>query len=98
VERVHRPKRVVIVDADDPMVEVQGEFFWVEDHQRILAVQREAAYRDGYSAGWDAASRPIVAPVIVRPPRTPVRSAVRALWLLLAAWLMVLFLVSLFAH
>jgi len=27
-----RPKRVVIVDADNPMEEIHGEFFLREDH------------------------------------------------------------------
>ncbi|WP_310962476.1 hypothetical protein [Nocardioides terrisoli] len=54
-----RPKRVVIVDADDPLVEVHGEFFWREDHERLLASAREAAFKDGYAEGYAAArSRP----------------------------------------
>src|SRR4051794_36299568 len=44
-----------MVDAQNPMVEVHGEFFWREDHDRILAQAREAAYRDGYATGWTAA-------------------------------------------
>lgn len=51
-----RPKRVVIVDADNPMEEVHGEFFWREDHERALAEAREAAYRDGYEHGFNAAA------------------------------------------
>jgi hypothetical protein len=50
-----RPKHVVMVDAENPMVEVHGEFFWREDHDRILTQAREAAYRDGYTTGWTAA-------------------------------------------
>jgi hypothetical protein len=49
-----RPKRVVVVDADDPLREIQGEFYWHEDHARIVASEREAAYRDGYAAGIKA--------------------------------------------
>lgn len=28
-----RPKRAVVVDADNPLVEIDGEFFWREDHE-----------------------------------------------------------------
>jgi hypothetical protein len=52
-----RPKRVVILDADNPLREIQGEFFWAEDHARILATERESAYRAGYDAGYEAAAR-----------------------------------------
>lgn len=60
-----RPKRVVIVDADNPLVEVRGDFFWREDHEQILAAARESAhgtgyesgYRSGYQAGWSAAAQ-----------------------------------------
>lgn len=48
-----RPKRVVIVDADNPLVEVRGEFFWREDHDAVVAAARDAAYRSGYRAGWN---------------------------------------------
>ena len=44
-----RPKNVVMVDAENPLVEVHGEFFWREDHERILADAREEAYRQGYA-------------------------------------------------
>lgn len=46
-----RPKRVVIVDADNPLQEIHGEFFWREDHERALAVEREHAFREGYERG-----------------------------------------------
>jgi hypothetical protein len=52
-----RPKRVVIVDADNPLEEIHGEFFWREDHERLLADARDAAFRDGYQQGWADASR-----------------------------------------
>ena len=52
-----RPKRVVILDADNPMEEIQGEFFWREDHERALADARDAAFRDGYAKGWAEASQ-----------------------------------------
>jgi hypothetical protein len=47
-----QPKRVVIVDAENPMEEIRGEFFWREDHERLLADARAAAFRDGYGRGW----------------------------------------------
>lgn len=50
---LQRPTRVVVVDADDPMSEITGEFFWREDHERLLAQAREAAYRAGFDAGFD---------------------------------------------
>lgn len=52
-----RPKRVVILDADNPLREIQGEFYWAEDHARILATERESAYRDGYAAGYETGAR-----------------------------------------
>lgn len=52
-----RPKRVVIVDADNPLEEIHGEFFWLEDHERAVADARDAAFRDGYAHGWADASR-----------------------------------------
>lgn len=66
-----RPKRVVIVDADNPMEEIHGEFFWREDHERALAAEREAAYRDGYEHGWQAAAQ--------RPQHVVVRYCHRSL-------------------
>lgn len=53
---LQRPTRVVVVDADNPMNEVRGEFFWREDHERLLAVARETAYRLGYADGVVAGS------------------------------------------
>ena len=52
-----RPKRVVVVDADNPLVEVQGQFFWQEDHDVLVAAARDDGYRDGYAAGWSDAAR-----------------------------------------
>lgn len=51
-----RPRRVVVVDADNPLVEVQGEFFWREDHERLLTAERDRAYDRGYADGFAAAS------------------------------------------
>lgn len=47
-----RPKRVVVVDADNPLVEVEGEFFWREDHEQIVADACDEAFRRGYRTGW----------------------------------------------
>ena len=52
-----RPKRVVVVDADNPMEEIHGEFFWREDHEHALADARDAAYRQGYAQGLTDASQ-----------------------------------------
>ena len=52
-----RPKNVVMVDADNPLVEVRGEFFWREDHDQVVASVRQEAYRDGYTHGWAEATR-----------------------------------------
>lgn len=60
-----RPKNVVVVDAENPLVEVQGEFFWREDHDAIVAVARDEAYRTGYADGWAEASRRATAPQLV---------------------------------
>lgn len=52
-----RPKNVIMVDAENPLVEVRGEFFWREEHEGILAAAREEAYRNGYADGSAEASR-----------------------------------------
>jgi hypothetical protein len=54
----NRPKRVVVVDAENPLVEVQGEFFWREDHEALVAAARQEAYRSGYQSGWSDAAPP----------------------------------------
>jgi hypothetical protein len=67
-----RPKNVVIVDADNPLVEVHGEFFWREDHDAIVSAAREEAYRRGYADGWNETTRNAPAGQLVvrrRPPR-----------------------------
>jgi hypothetical protein len=64
-----RPKRVVIVDADNPLHEIHGEFFWREDHERIVAAERQAAYREGYDQGFAAGSHQRPVTVVVRPAR-----------------------------
>src|SRR3954466_259095 len=65
----NRPKRVVVLDADNPMVEVHGEFFWREDHDVLVAEARHLGYQDGYRAGWaDAACRQPTTLVLRRRP------------------------------
>jgi hypothetical protein len=46
-----RPERVIILDADDPMTEVEGRFVWQEEHDRVVEEVRRQAFADGYSAG-----------------------------------------------
>jgi len=58
VSQVKRPTRVVMVDADDPLEEVRGEFFWREDHERAVEAARDEAYRAGYQDGLAADPRP----------------------------------------
>ena len=67
-----RPSRVVIVDADNPMLEVKGEFFWREDHDAIVAAERDRAYTSGVWAGWNAATEQARASwkVVLRRRRT----------------------------
>jgi len=55
-----RPTNVVIVDADNPLMEIHGEFFWREDHERIVMQERESAYQAGYGEGFAAGSRAAV--------------------------------------
>lgn len=52
-----RPERVIIVDADNPMVEIHGRFVWEDEHERVVAEIAERAYTDGYRAGTQAATR-----------------------------------------
>ena len=46
-----RPERVIIVDADDPMTEIEGRFVWQEEHDRVVEEVRRRAFAEGYSAG-----------------------------------------------
>jgi hypothetical protein len=41
----------VILDADDPMVEIHGEIVWREDHDRVVEEVSRQAFADGYTAG-----------------------------------------------
>jgi hypothetical protein len=46
-----RPQRVIIVDADDPMTEIEGRFVWQEEHDRVVEEARRAAFEAGYAKG-----------------------------------------------
>jgi hypothetical protein len=46
-----RPERLVILDADDPMVEIHGEIVWREEHDAVVEEVRRLAFADGYAAG-----------------------------------------------
>ena len=46
-----RPERVIILDADDPMTEIEGRFVWQKEHDRVVEEVRREAFADGYSAG-----------------------------------------------
>ena len=86
----NRPKRVVVVDADNPLVEIHGEFFWREDHDALVAAARGVAFREGYAAGQIDAARQAVPPTVTLRRR---RSFVNRLWRMvfaLAALLMLL--------
>ena len=58
-------ERVIIVDAENPMEEIHGEFFWREDHEVLLAAARDEGfrsgraegYREGYGVGWADCAR-----------------------------------------
>ena len=60
-----RPKNVVILDAENPLVEVRGEFFWREDHERLLTAAREQAYCDGFREGYASGRLPASPPQLV---------------------------------
>jgi len=64
-----RPKRVVIVDADNPLQEISGEFFWREDHDRIVADAREAAYKGGFDRGFESGRRSSPQTILIRRRR-----------------------------
>jgi hypothetical protein len=55
-----RPDRVVILDVDDPMTEVHGEFVWKDEHDRVIEEARRQAFAEGYEAGLrDRAAEPV---------------------------------------
>lgn len=49
-----RPKRVIMVDAENPLEEIHGQFFWREDHETLLSAARDQAYRAGHEAGYSS--------------------------------------------
>ena len=73
-----RPERVIIVDADNPMVEIHGRFVWEDEHERVVAEIAERAYADGYEAG----QRESRAPVEIRLRRR--RGLLDYVWLAIA--------------
>ena len=50
-EKLDRPHRVIILDADNPMTEIRGRFVWVEEHARVVEIARRAAYAEGFADG-----------------------------------------------
>ena len=64
-----RPKHVVVVDAENPLREIHGEFFWREDHARIVAEERADAFRRGYADGYAAARSEHVPQLVIRRRR-----------------------------
>ena len=73
----NRPKRVVVVDADNPLVEIHGEFFWREDHDALVAAARETAFREGYDAGRRAGHRESSGPTLALRRRRSLAARVR---------------------
>jgi hypothetical protein len=76
-ELSQRPERVIILDADNPMVEIHGQFVWRDEHERVLAQVGDRAFADGYEAGRLAS----VGPVEIRIRRR--RSLVDYAWLVM---------------
>lgn len=64
-----RPRNVVILDAEIPLVEVSGEFYWREDHDRLLADARERAFCEGFAEGYAGALTTAVPQRLVLRPR-----------------------------
>lgn len=78
-----KPKRVVIVDADNPLEEIQGEFFWREDHDRLVEAARAEGFKSGYASATREAEKLRRDSRVVRLRRRP--SPVRCvIWLLVA--------------
>ena len=49
-ELEERPERAIILDAEDPMREIQGRFVWQDEHDRVMEEVRRQAYAEGYDA------------------------------------------------
>ena len=88
-----RPKRVVVVDAENPLEEIRGEFFWREDHDQIVAAARESAYARGYADGV-AAGRRTPRTVVVRYRHGLIRRTVTTIVVALIALAFAISLVS----
>ena len=56
-EKLNRPDRVIILDADNPMTEIRGRFVWVEEHARVVEAARGAAYAEGFRDGCALVTR-----------------------------------------
>ena len=74
-EKLDRPDRVIILDADNPMTEIRGRFVWVEEHARVVEAARRAAYAEGFADGCSLAGNSRRA---ARCPRTLRSRASRA--------------------
>lgn len=102
METPARPSRVIIVDADNPMVEVNGEFFWREDHEALLAAARRDAYETGYREGHRAGSSgstPACRHVIeFRKHRSRLGWLIHAGSTVIALWCLLMFLAFLANH
>ena len=81
-----RPKNVVILDAENPLVEVRGEFYWREDHERLLAAAREEAFQLGFRQGYASVAVPTV------PQQILLRTRSRRRWI--TRWLLAILVVS----
>jgi hypothetical protein len=90
-----RPKRVVVVDAENPLVEVSGDFYWLEDHEEIVAQARESAYAQGYADGFAAAAQRWPRRTVVRYRRSLLR---RAFITVFVAFIFLAFMVSLVSN
>ena len=93
LDKEDRPRRVVMVDADDPMREIEGEFVWVEEHEQAIAAARADAYAEGLAAGRSEVGSTTVT---IRRRRS-LRLRFRLIGLALIALFVVLMLVAIFA-
>jgi hypothetical protein len=91
-----RPRRVVVVDADNPLREVEGEFFWREDHEVLLEQARVEAYRRGYADAVTAAGQTRFEVVLRHRRRRPLVGRLAVLLsVLLGVFVVVAFVVQL---
>jgi hypothetical protein len=90
-----RPKRVLFVDAENPLVEISGDFYWLEDHDRIVAQARESAYAQGYADGLAAAAQRWPRHVVVRYRRSPLR---RVITMVFVAFIVLAYVISLVSN